>query len=168
MNGASAVDDRGRQQRLPDDCVTQREAGINSPTKVVRSALRREDGNYSLFGKKPLQRPDGGAEVAVGRDQERGVETALDAIFEQGDRDAHIRLLLLISSPLVPAAVAGDVLLLEPAKNDVDRGGGSQHSQVRRLSPLGRRVVSHRGGEVTNQSQLLILSQEPSCEGLEI
>jgi hypothetical protein len=67
--------------------------GVGHAPQFVAVALRREDRDDAAAGAHPADGPDGGAEVAVRRDDQGVVEPVQRGVFNQRDGEADVCLL---------------------------------------------------------------------------
>jgi hypothetical protein len=118
---------------------------------------RRERYNDPFVREKALRLPNSRTQVAVGRDQERGIEMIPDSIPHQGNGDVDVGLLLLEDLPGAAAFAAAPVLLLKPTVSYLHhRTALTKGIQVVRLPLFRRHVVADARSEVPHLLQRLI------------
>jgi hypothetical protein len=126
------------------------------PPQLARHPPGRERGDHPFGRRDPPYRPDSRAEVAVCRDDHGGVVPVARRVLDQGDRDAHVGLLLLVRDPPVAAGPALQMLLLEPSFDDAQQRARSLEGVEVAGLPVAARCLAHPGAEVADPDQLLV------------
>jgi hypothetical protein len=68
---------------MTDLVITYGQVAVDSSPEITRLPSRRKGSDDPLLGPEPLHGPDGWAQVAVSRDEERGVITVQRLIGAQ-------------------------------------------------------------------------------------
>ena len=131
--------------------------------QAFRSAIRREN-DHDPFGREQLTQPhDRAGEVAVGSDEQRGVEAILKSIDEQLRGDVHIGHFFIVLLPLRTARMTLDgfrqVVAEIKRRGRQSREGleiGGLSAGLCRISVGGRdaaREILHAGEELVPEEQ---------------